>query len=93
MMSNLGTTGAIINELHQMGINFSIDDFGTGHSSLVKIERLPLSELKIDRSFVLGINSNENDSAVLQVPIQMAHASGSEVIAKGIEQRYSWNLL
>ncbi len=93
MMSNLGATGAIINELHQLGINFSIDDFGTGHSSLVKIKQLPLSELKIDKSFVLDINSNENDSAICQASIQMAHALGLEVIAEGIEQRDSWNLL
>jgi diguanylate cyclase len=93
MMSNLGTTGAIINELHQLGINFSIDDFGTGHSSLVKLKQLPLSELKIDKSFVLDINSNENDYAICQASIQMAHTLGLEVVAEGIEQQEIWNLI
>jgi diguanylate cyclase (GGDEF)-like protein/PAS domain S-box-containing protein len=93
MMSNLGTTGAIINELHQLGINFSIDDFGTGHSSLVKLKQLPLSELKIDKSFVLDINSNENDSAICHASIQMAHTLGLEVVAEGIEQQEIWDML
>jgi diguanylate cyclase (GGDEF)-like protein/PAS domain S-box-containing protein len=93
MMSNLETTERIINELHQLGIAFSIDDFGTGHSSLFKLKQLPLSELKIDKSFVLDITSNENDAAICKASIQMAHTLGLEVVAEGIEHQETWNLL
>ena len=93
IMSNLGTTRTIINELHQLGINFSIDDFGTGHSSLVKLKQLPLSELKIDKSFVLDIANNENDSAICQASIQMAHTLGLKVVAEGIEHQNTWEML
>ena len=93
MMSNVKTTERIIEELHQSGITFSIDDFGTGHSSLVKLKQLPLSELKIDKSFVLDIVNNENDAAIAKASIQMAHALGLEVVAEGIENKASWDLL
>lgn len=93
MMYNLETTEQIIDKLHQSGIMFSIDDFGTGHSSLSKLKLLPLSELKIDKSFVLEINDNEDDSAIAKATIQMAHALGLEVVAEGIENKAAWELL
>lgn len=93
MMSSLSTSDEIINELHASGITFSIDDFGTGHSSLVKLKQLPLSELKIDKSFVLEITGNENDAAIAMASIQMAHALGLEVVAEGIENQESWEML
>lgn len=93
MMSNLEATENTINELHQFGIIFSIDDFGTGHSSLFKLKQLPLSELKIDKSFVMEITENENDAAIARASIQMAHALGLKVVAEGIENKASWDLL
>lgn len=93
MMSNLATAEEIINRLHQFGIVFSIDDFGTGYSSLFKLKRLPLSEIKIDKSFILDITENENDAAIAKASIQMAHALGLEVVAEGIEDRATWELL
>lgn len=93
IMSNLETSKKIINELHQSGIVFAIDDFGTGHSSLFKLKQLPLSELKIDKSFVLDITKNENDATISRATIQMAHALNLEVVAEGIEQKESWDLL
>jgi len=93
MTSNLGSTEKIINELHQSGIVFAIDDFGTGHSSLIKLKQLPLSELKIDKSFVMEITENEDDAAIARASIQMAHALGLEVVSEGIEHRESWDLL
>ncbi len=93
MMSNLKTTEKIINDLHQSGIIFAIDDFGTGYSSLVKLKQLPLSELKIDKSFVQEMAENENDAAIAKASIEMAHALGLEVVAEGIESKASWDLL
>lgn len=93
MMSRLSISDKIINELHNSGVIFSIDDFGTGHSSLAKLKQLPLSELKIDKSFVLEITHDENDAAIAMASIQMAHALGLEVIAEGIENKESWEML
>lgn len=93
MMSDRSATKKIINELHDSGIIFSIDDFGTGHSSLFKLKQLPLSELKVDKSFVIEITTNENDAAIAMASIQMAHALGLEVVAEGIENKESWDML
>jgi len=93
MMSNLKSTEEILNDLNRSGIVFSIDDFGTGHSSLFKLKQLPVSELKIDKTFVLDITSSENDAAICRASIQMAHTLGLVVVAEGIENEESWNLL
>jgi len=93
MMSSLEITNTIIKKLYQSGITFAIDDFGTGHSSLAKLKQLPLSELKIDKSFVLDITTNANDAAIAKASIEMAHALDLEVVAEGIENEESWNIL
>jgi diguanylate cyclase (GGDEF)-like protein/PAS domain S-box-containing protein len=93
MMTNQAMTENIIHELRESGITFAIDDFGTGYSSLSQLKQLPLSELKIDKSFVLEIVENENDAAIAKASIQMAHALGLEVVAEGIENKASWDIL
>lgn len=93
MMSNFDVAEKIINELHQSGITFAIDDFGTGYSSLLKLKQLPLSELKIDKSFIMEMIDNDNDAAISKASIQMAHALGLEVVAEGIENKATWDLL
>lgn len=75
----------ILNNISQMGIGISIDDFGTGYSSLAYLKQLPVSEIKIDRSFVMEMLEDENDEVIVRATIDLAHNLGIKVIAEGVE--------
>jgi diguanylate cyclase (GGDEF)-like protein/PAS domain S-box-containing protein len=80
-------------QLRDIGIKLSIDDFGTGYSSLQHLKDLPVSELKIDKSFVMHMTTNEDDAVIVRSTIDLAHNLGLEVVAEGIEDQETYDIL
>jgi diguanylate cyclase (GGDEF)-like protein/PAS domain S-box-containing protein len=87
IMKNVDKALLILNELHKRGFLLSIDDFGTGYSSLNYLKKLPTKTIKIDRSFVLDIDTNSDDRSIVAAIIAMANSLGKDVIAEGSETR------
>ncbi|MEU8606978.1 bifunctional diguanylate cyclase/phosphodiesterase [Actinoplanes sp. NPDC048791] len=85
VMANPALALTTLNRLHGLGISLSIDDFGTGYSSLSYLRRLPIDELKIDRSFVFAMDSNANDAALVRGAVDLGHNLGLTVVAEGVE--------
>ncbi len=82
-----------ITRLDRMGVAISLDDFGTGYSSLQHLRRLPLAEVKIDRSFVLGMATDRGDAAIVRSVIDLAEALGLRAVAQGVEDERICRLL
>ena len=82
-----------LERLHEMGLKLSIDDFGTGYSSLAYLKRLPVDELKIDKSFVMNMESDIHDAKIVRSTVDLAHNLGLSVVAEGMESAKSWKLL
>jgi EAL domain-containing protein (putative c-di-GMP-specific phosphodiesterase class I) len=78
---------ATLNRLSERGFKLSIDDFGTGYSSLAYLKRLPVNELKIDKSFVMGMEKDESDAKIVRSTIDLAHNLGLSVVAEGVENQ------
>jgi diguanylate cyclase (GGDEF)-like protein/PAS domain S-box-containing protein len=78
-------THATLNALRETGVRISIDDFGTGYSSLTYLKELPVDELKIDRSFVLGLDTDERTERIVRSIIDLAHSLDLTVVAEGVE--------
>jgi diguanylate cyclase (GGDEF)-like protein len=82
-----------LSALKELGVRLSIDDYGTGYSSLAHLRQLPVHELKIDKSFVLELDRSEDDQTIVRSTIELAHNVGLEVVAEGVEsQRILWQL-
>jgi EAL domain-containing protein (putative c-di-GMP-specific phosphodiesterase class I) len=84
-MEHASETINMMNVLNQMGISLAIDDFGTGYSSLAYLKRFPIHKLKIDRSFICDVATNQNDAAIAKSIINLAHNMSLNVVAEGVE--------
>lgn len=93
IMTNPMKAREILTEIDLMGVVISIDDFGTGYSSLAYLKQLPVEELKIDRSFIMEMSKDESDAIIVQATVTMAHNLGLKVVAEGVEDEETWELL
>ena len=93
IMSSTTQVLEVLNRLSARGIRISIDDFGTGYSSLMYLKRLPVDEIKIDRSFVTHMTVDDNDTVIVRSTIDLAHNMGLKVVAEGVEDRATYQLL
>jgi EAL domain-containing protein (putative c-di-GMP-specific phosphodiesterase class I) len=83
----------MMEELRHDGVRFSIDDFGTGYSSLAQLKRLPVDEIKIDKSFILDLSRHTDDAVIVRSTIELGHSLGVKVVAEGVETAESWEML
>jgi diguanylate cyclase (GGDEF)-like protein len=92
-MKDLPATMRMMEQLRVLGIRFSIDDFGTGYSSLAHLKRLPVDEVKIDRSFIQELETRRDDDVIVRSTINLGHAMHLKVVAEGVEMASSWEAL
>lgn len=85
LLDHSPTTEAFINELSEAGVRFALDDFGTGYSSLGYLSKYPFGKIKVDRSFVSGINAGKKSEAIIRAVSGMGGALGMEIVAEGLE--------
>ena len=76
-----------------MGVGISIDDFGTGYTSLSYLRRLPVKEIKVDKSFVMSMAESTDDRAIVETLIELGHKLGLQVVAEGVETLEVWETL
>jgi diguanylate cyclase (GGDEF)-like protein len=93
MMANPMQSMETLSKLDAMGVQLAIDDFGTGFSSLAYLKQLPVDELKIDKSFVMDLVTDENDEMIVRSTIELAHNMGLNVVAEGVECAETYRML
>jgi predicted signal transduction protein with EAL and GGDEF domain len=93
MMGDNQSAMRFLNEMHELGVQLSIDDFGTGFSSLNYLKKLPVNKLKIDQSFIRDIDTDEGDAAIIRSIISLGHRLNLKVIAEGVETQEQLDFL
>ena len=93
VMAEPGRVLETMHRLRSVGVRFSIDDFGTGYSSLSYLQRLPVEEIKIDRSFIAQLAKDEGSAAIVRATIELAGSLGLEVVAEGVEDEATLQIL
>jgi len=87
------TSMNILNQLAALGLKLSIDDYGTGYSSLSYLKSLPVNEIKIDKSFVMTMDTDKDNRIIVKSTIDLAHSLGYEVVAEGVENKKTYTML
>lgn len=93
IMSDVARATETVNRLHSMGVGISIDDFGTGYTSLSYIRKLPVREIKVDKSFVMSMRETNDDAVIVRSIVELGHNLGLSVVAEGVEDTETWDLL
>jgi EAL domain-containing protein (putative c-di-GMP-specific phosphodiesterase class I) len=93
VMADPARATAVLHQLRDLGVRLSVDDFGTGYSSLSYLKRLPVHEVKIDRSFVTGLAGHGQDVAIVRAIVDLGRHLGLDVVAEGVEDQQTWDLL
>ena len=93
VMADPARAVALLHRLRDLGVRLSVDDFGTGYSSLSYLKRLPVQEVKIDRSFITSLREGGEDVAIVRAIVDLGRHLGLEVVAEGIEDQATWDLL
>jgi EAL domain-containing protein (putative c-di-GMP-specific phosphodiesterase class I) len=94
MMADPPRAAQTLHELQERGVELSVDDFGTGYSSMAYLSKLPVHEIKIDKSFVMGMAARkEEDTVIVRSTNDLGHNLGLKVVAEGVEDRRTFDLL
>lgn len=93
VMADTARAIAVLHQLRDLGVRLSVDDFGTGYSSLSYLKKLPVGEVKIDRSFVIGLQEAGEDAAIVGAIVDLGRHLGLEIVAEGVETQATWELL
>ncbi len=93
IMADLEHTAGSLSRLSALGVTIAVDDFGTGYSSLSYLQRLPVDEVKIDKSFILNMSTHANDALIVRSTVDLARSLGLTVLAEGVEDYSTWQRL
>lgn len=87
LMADMERAAEVLSRIREIGVRIALDDFGTGYSSLAFLKKLPVDEIKVDKSFVMNMHNDDQDVAIVRLIIDMAHVLGLKVVAEGVENR------
>ena len=93
IMSDPRRARRVLERMREMGVSLAIDDFGTGYSSLVALKQMPVSTIKVDKSFVMSMEDNPDDAAIVRSTVGLGHNLGLQVVAEGVETPAAWREL